>query len=79
MAQTSRRPHLDFSVQDTPNESMDSLKGLDFNGPSAAFGGGHGKLGVHGHGHGGWFDLSRYWGDDHVEDEDAKRDFIVLV
>lgn len=81
MAQTSRRPHLDFSVQDAPNESMNSLEGLGhsaLNGPSAAFGGGHGKLGTHGHGHGGWFDLSPYWGDDRVEDEDAKRDFIVL-
>jgi len=86
MAQTSRRPHLDFSVQDAPMDGVDVLEGLHEGFgpsiPSAAFGHGHGhKLGAHGHGHahGGWFDLSHYWGDDRAEEEDAKRDFIVLV
>lgn len=91
MAQTSRRPHLDFS-QDTPvaaayalGESLDLH--VEFEEPSVTFGGKHG-LGfgnAHGHrlghAHGGWFDLSRNWGDARVEegDEDDKRDFIVLA
>ncbi|KAJ3806949.1 hypothetical protein F5876DRAFT_80170 [Lentinula aff. lateritia] len=112
MAQTSRRPHLDFSVQDSSpapvaasyvlgeigvSEGMDGLSngsgGVDqfegFEGPdsvpSSAMEGGHtnGFGGValghgHRHAHGGWFDLSRYWGDDQ-EEEDEKRDFIVFA
>lgn len=77
MAQTSRRPHLDFSVQDTPvaaayGEGMDRTEG------SASFGHGHGH--GHRHSHGGWFDLSRHWGDARFDgDEDEKRDFIVMA
>jgi len=93
MAQTSRRPYLDFSVQDTPVAAAAYAlsEGLDFHadleGPSAAFRDNHGlSLGrahahVHRNAHGGWFDLSRHWGDARVEegDEDDKRDFIVLA
>ncbi|KAJ3925154.1 MAG: hypothetical protein NXY57DRAFT_120230 [Lentinula lateritia] len=110
MAQTSRRPHLDFSVQDSnpapvtasyvlgeigvsEGMDMDGLSngsGVDhfegFEGtdsvPSSAMEGGHGNGFAKGHGnrhaHGGWFDLSRYWGDDQ-EEEDEKRDFIVFA
>ncbi|GAV99729.1 hypothetical protein LENED_001208 [Lentinula edodes] len=91
MAQTSRRPHLDFSVQDSSpapvaasyvlgeisvSEGMDGLSNGS-GGHRNGFGGvaqGHG----HRHAHGGWFDLSRYWGDDQ-EEEDEKRDFIVFA
>ncbi|KIK65769.1 hypothetical protein GYMLUDRAFT_240246 [Collybiopsis luxurians FD-317 M1] len=79
MAQTSRRPHLDFSVQDAPvaaayalGEGVEGVEGAAFRHRH-----GHG----HGHGHGGWFDLSRHWGDARFEeeDEDATRDFVVLA
>ncbi|KAJ3820864.1 hypothetical protein F5880DRAFT_900158 [Lentinula raphanica] len=135
MAQTSRRPYLDFSVQDAStnmgpntasyllgelggiggeegipdgmngmNGSLDELDGVDrvegsdgmkdggdhdYSVPSSALGSGHGHghgHGVsgfsnahrHGHVHGGWFDLSQYWGEAR-EEEDEKRDFIVFA
>ncbi|KAJ3790635.1 hypothetical protein GGU10DRAFT_146329 [Lentinula aff. detonsa] len=113
IAQTSRRPHLDFSVQDanpapvaasyvlgeigqigqgTPDgmdgslNGSDGADGLDEGSdsiPSSAFGAGHGLGGFtqghrHGHAHGGWFDLSRYWGEV-KEEEDEKRDFVVFA
>ncbi|KAJ3878761.1 hypothetical protein F5051DRAFT_220743 [Lentinula edodes] len=89
MAQTSRRPHLDFSVQDSSPAPVaasyvlgeigvsEGMDGLSNGGHRNGFGGvaqGHG----HRHAHGGWFDLSRYWGDDQ-EEEDEKRDFIVFA
>jgi len=84
MAQTSRRPHLDFTVQEEQMDGVDILEGLhgslDHSAPSAAFGGGHGhgsyNSGAHRHAHGGWFDLG--WGDEDNED-DAKRDFVILT
>ncbi|KAJ3831686.1 hypothetical protein F5878DRAFT_713957 [Lentinula raphanica] len=129
MAQTSRRPYLDFSVQDAStnmgpntasyllgelsgiggeeikdgldgmNGSVDELDGVDgvdgmkeggdhdYSVPSSALGSGHGHGHGHGvsgfstahrHAHGGWFDLSQYWGEAR-EEEDEKRDFIVYA
>jgi hypothetical protein len=81
MAQMSRRPLLDFSIQDAPvaasyalSDGIDGIAGLE--GPSSAFIG-HGHK--HGHKHGGWFDLSRHWGDARFEegDEDDRTGFIV--
>jgi len=73
-------------VQDTPVAAYyalgEGLHGLDelhdgLHGSHGAFNG-HDADHGHAHAHGGWFDLSRYWGDAQG-DEDSKRDFIVLV
>eukprot|EP00914_Ancora_sagittata_P018490 GHVO01036601.1.p1 GENE.GHVO01036601.1~~GHVO01036601.1.p1 ORF type:complete len:199 (-),score=17.26 GHVO01036601.1:48-644(-) len=80
MAQTSRRPHLDFSVQDAPVPAAYALgEGIDELETSPAFR--HGHKFRHGNTHGGWFDLSRHWGDARFEEanEDDKNDFVVLA